>query len=52
MLTSKLVNRLFSTPLVGTYLPPLPRKQMPDQDEALKRFKDPISLGDLNVDLD
>ena len=42
------------TPLVGAYLPPLMLEHLPDVKEALQRFKgrDPIVLGDLNVDLD
>ena len=33
------------------YLPLSTIENLPDLEEALKRFKDPIVLGDLNVDL-
>ena len=48
----KLVVRLTRTPLVSAYLPPLTCKHLPDIEEALKRFKEPIVLGEINVHLD
>ena len=51
MVSCKLVTRLIRTPLVGAYLPPSTLEHLPDLEEALKRFKDPIVLGGLNVDL-
>ena len=47
----EIATRLTRTPLVGTYLPPSTLYHLPDLEEALKRFKDPIFLGDLNMDL-
>ena len=47
-----IVTELKRTPLVGAYLPQLTLDHLPDLEEALKRFRDPIVLGDLNVDLD
>ena len=40
------------TPLVVLYLPLLTLEKLPDLEEALQRFRDPIVLRDLNVDLD
>ena len=51
MVSCKLVTGLTQTPLSGAYLPLLTLDQLPDLEEALKRFRDPIVLGDLNVDL-
>ena len=51
MVICNLVTGLIRTPLVGAYLPPSTLEYLPDLEEALKRFKDPIVLGDLNVDL-
>ena len=47
----ELVTGLIRTPLVDAYLPLSTLNHMPDLEEALKRFKDPIVLGDLNMDL-
>ena len=46
-----LVTGLIRTPLIGAYLPPSTLEHIPDLEEALKRFKDPIILWDLNMDL-
>ena len=45
------VTGLTQTLLVGVYLPPSTLEHLPDLDEALQRFRDPIFLGYLNVDL-
>ena len=47
----ELVTGIIRTPLVSAYLTPSTIKNPPDLEEALKRFKDPIILGDLNMDL-
>ena len=52
MVRCKLVARLIRTPLVGVYLPPSMLEHLPDLEESLKRFKDPIAIGDLNVHFD
>ena len=52
VVSCKFVTRITQTPLVGAYLPPSTLEHLPDLEEALKRFKDPITLGDLNMDLD
>ena len=51
MVSCEIFTGLTRNPLVGTYLPPSTLEHLPDLEEALKRFKDPIVLGDLNVDL-
>ena len=48
----KLATRLIWTPLFNVYLPPSMLEHLPDLEEALKRFREPIFLGDLNMDLD
>ena len=45
----ELVTGLTRTLLVGVYIPPSTLKHLPDLEEALKHFKDPIVFGDLNV---
>ena len=40
------------TPLVGAYLPPSALDQLPDLEDHLRRFRDPIFLGDLDMDID
>ena len=52
MVSYKLVSGLTWTPLVGAYLPPSTLEHLQDLEETLKSFKDPIILGDLNVELD
>ena len=52
MLSCKLVTGLTWTLLVNAYLPPSTLHHMRDLEEDLKRFKDPIFLGYLNMDLD
>ena len=47
----KLVTGLIRTPLIGVYLPLSTLEYLLELEEALKRFKDPIIIGDLNVDL-
>ena len=51
MVSCELVTGLTRTPLVGAYLPPSNLEHLQDLEESLKRFKEPIVLGDLNVDL-
>ena len=51
MVNCEIFNGLTRTPLVGVYLPPLILEHLPDVEEALQRFRGPILLGDLNVDL-
>ena len=46
------VTGLTQTPLIGAYLPPLTLEHLPDLEEALRRFRDPIFLRDLTVELD
>ena len=45
------VTRLIMTSLVVMYLSLSMIENLPDLEEALKLFKNPIVLGDLNVDL-
>ena len=52
VVSCKLVTGIIRTPLVCAYLPPPILEHLPDLEEALKRFKYPIFLGYLNVDLD
>ena len=52
MVRCDIITGLTRTPLVGAYLPLLTLEHLPDLDEALKRFRDPIVLGDLNMDLE
>ena len=52
MVSFELVTRLTRTPLVSAYLPLLMLEHLPDLEEVLKRFRDPIVLRDLNVELD
>ena len=52
MVSYRLVTGLNRTPLVGAYLPPSRLEHLTDLEEALKRFKEPIVLWDLNVKLD
>ena len=47
-----IITGLTRTPLVGVYLSSSMLDHLPDLEEALKRFKKPIVLGDLNVDLE
>ena len=52
VVSCEIVTRLTRTPLVRAYLPPLTLEHLPGLEEYLQRFRDPIILGDLNVDLD
>ena len=51
MVSCQLILGLIRTPLVGGYLLSSTIEHLPDLEEALKRFKDPILHGDLNMDL-
>ena len=48
----KIVTGLTRTLLTGAYLPPLTLEHLPDLEESLQHFKDPIFLGYLNFYLD
>ena len=52
VVSCEIVNRLTRTPIVGAYLPTLTLEDLSDLEEAMQRFRDPIFLGDLNVDLE
>ena len=52
MVSCELVTGLICTPLVVVYLPPSTIDHLQDLEEALKRFKGPIVLEDLNVNLE
>ena len=52
VVSCEIVTRLTWTPLAGAYLPPSTLEHLPDLEEALQRFRGPIVLGDLNVELD
>ena len=51
LVSCELVTGHIITPLVGAYISLSTLKHLPFLEEALKRFKDPIVLGYLNVDL-
>ena len=52
MVRCNIITGLTHTPLVGAYLPPLILEHLLDLEEALQRFRDPIFLGKLNVELE
>ena len=52
MVNCEIITGLTRTPLVGVYLPPSTLEHLPDLEEAIQRFRCPIFLGGLNVDLD
>ena len=52
MVSCKIVTGLTCTPIIRSYLPPSMLEHMPDLEEALQRFKDPVVFGVFNVDLD
>ena len=52
MVSCEHVTRLTPNPLVGAYLPLSTLEHLTDLAEAMKLFKEPIFLGDLNVDLE
>ena len=52
VVSCEIVTRTTWNPLVGAYLPHLTLEHLPDLEESLQRFKDPIVLGDFNVYLD
>ena len=47
----RIIAGLTCTPRVVTYLPPSTLEHLSDLEEALQRFREPIVLGDLYVDL-
>ena len=51
MVSCKLITSRTRTPLVVSYITPSTLEHLQDLEEALKLFKDPIVLGDLNVNL-
>ena len=52
LVNCKIVTGLTWTPLVGAYLTLSTLEHLYDLEEALQPFREPIVLGDLNVDLD
>ena len=52
LISCKIVTGITWNPLIGAYLPLSTLENLPDLEEALQRFRDPIILGDLNMDLD
>ena len=52
MVSCEVVIGLTRTPLVGEYLPSSMLEHLPDLEEALQRFRDPIVPGGVNVDLE
>ena len=52
MVSCELVTGLTLNLLVSVYVPPSMLEYLPNLEKALKRFKEPIFLGNLNVDLD
>ena len=52
MVRCDIITGLTRTPLVGAYLPPLTLEHLLDLEEALQRFRYPIVLRELNVDLE
>ena len=51
MASCEIITGLTRTPLVGTYLPPSTVEHLPELEEVLQLFRDPIFLRDLNMDL-
>ena len=51
VVSCEIFTGLTRTPLVGAYLPPSTLEQIPEIEDDLQRFREPIVLGDLNVDL-
>ena len=49
MVSCEIVTGLTQTPLVGSYLPPSTLEHLPNLEEALQSFRDPIVLGGFNV---
>ena len=52
VVSCEIVTELTRNQLVGAYPPPLRSEHLPVIDAALQRFRYPILLGDLNVDLE
>ena len=52
VVSCKIVTGLTLTPLVGAYVPPSTLEHLTGLQKALQRCRDPIFLGDLNMDLD
>ena len=48
----QIVDGLTWNPLVGAYLPFSTLEHLPDLEEDLQCFREPIVVGGLNVDLD
>ena len=51
VVSCEIVTRFTRIPLVGAYLPPSTLEHLPCLEEAMQSFRDPIVLGDLNLDL-
>ena len=52
MVSCEIVIGLTWTPLVGEYLPSSMLEHLPDLEEAINHFRDPIVPGYLDVDLE
>ena len=52
VVSCEIITGITRTPLVDAYLPPLTLEHLPDLEEALQYFRDPIVLVDLNMYLD
>ena len=52
MVSYEVVTGITRTPLVGAYLPPSMLEHLPELEEYLQRFREPIAFGGLNVDLE
>ena len=51
LVSCDILTRITRTPLVGAYLPLSNMEHLPDLEEAMQPFRDPIVLGYLNMDL-
>ena len=51
MVSCDIITGLTRTPLIGEYIPLLTMEHLLDLEEALQRFRYPVVLGELNVDL-
>ena len=51
VVSCNIVTRLTWNQLIRAYLPPSKLEQLTDLKEALQRFREPIDLGDFNMDL-
>ena len=52
IVSCKIATGITQNPLVGAYLPLSMLEHLTDLEEALQHFRDPVVLGDLNMDLD